>query len=445
MNKKNIIITVLSVLLGTTTATAIAVPLILMDQNKKNNLIKKEKMISNLGVSPKFSEYYNTIGDQNSNIVNTILNAATPEEKMSWVYATNSKNQVINDGIQSVKRVDVKEVAGSSTTEFEVLFNEDYEQFENLSNVVTITNKKIINISWKITAKDAIQKLILDNGFVTAADIENRLNLTYGSSTNLQKVIDISLPNLVTNAKFSVKKNASGTFDINLKNVSLNSNEYAVKQIDPLTNLSVLLTWTNINITTNYVYKFFGERKDPFPTNEALLAEVQNQTFKDYLKVLIQQNNLITNLETEIVQSLESNELLNSLKVSINIKGYDQPIILPPIERVPARLTINLEFKPDINLHLEQIIQTSETAGNTINLVEEIFKLPANRTSIFNHLTDNSKLQVIDNKIININVNQAGNILENKYDFTIIFQPKQNFSGKTTLNINGVKGKTTTP
>ena len=443
MNKKNIIITVLSVLLGTTTATAIAVPLILMDQNKKNNLIKKEKMISNLGVSPKFSEYYNTIGDQNSNIVNTILNAATPEEKMSWVYATNSKNQVINDGIQSVKRVDVKDVAGSSTTEFEVLFNEDYEQFENLSNIVTITNKKIINISWKTTAKDAIQKLILDTGFVMATDIEKRLNYTYGSSTNLQKVIDIHLPNLVTKAEFSVKKNASGTFDINLKNVSLNSNEYAVKQIDPLTNLSVVLTWTDIKVTNDYVSKFFS--REVFPTNKDLLAEVQNQTFKDYLKVLIQQNNLITNLETKIDQKLTNNELLNSLIVSINIKGYDKPIILPTIERIPARLAINLEFKPDINLHLEQIIQTSETAGNTINLVEEIFKLPANRTSIFNHLTDNSKLQVIDNKIININVNQAGNILENKYDFTIIFQPKQNFSGKTTLNINGVKGKTTTP
>ncbi len=443
MNKKNIIITVLSVLLGTTTTTAIVVPLILMDQNKKNNLIKKEKMISNLGVSPKFSEYYNTIGDQNSNIVNTILNAATPEEKMSWVYATNSKNQVINDGIQSVKRVDVKEVAGISTTEFEVLFNEDYEQFENLSNIVTITNKKIINISWKITAKDAIQKLILDNGFVTAADIENRLNLTYGSSTNLQKVIDISLPNLVTNAKFSVDKNEAGTFDINLKNVLLNSNEYAVKQIDPLTNLSVVLNWTDIKVTNDYVWKFFNGKK--FSTNENLVVEVQKPEFKNYLKVLIQQNNLITNLETNVKQVFNDKALITNLIVSVNIKGYDKPIILPTIENIPAQLTINLEFKPNINLHLEQIIQTSETAGNTLELVKEIFAIPANRTSIFNHLTDDSKLQVIDNKIIDIIVDYDGNILENKYNFMIIFQPKQNFTGETKININGVKGKITTP
>ena len=99
-------------------------------------------------------------------------------------------------------------------------------------------------------------------------------------------------------------------------------------------------------------------------------------------------------------QNLTDNALISNLIVSVNIKGYDKHLTLPTIENIPAQLIINLEFKSEIKLYLEQIITESKTAGNTLELVKEIFALPENITSVFNHLTDTSKLQVINNGII---------------------------------------------
>lgn len=444
MNKNNIIITVLSVLLGTTTATAIAVPLILMDQNKKSNFILEKKYINDLHVSPKFDEFYSKIGNLPLGTINTIINATSLKEKMTWVYTTNPQNQVIN-GISSVKSVEVKKVGVSSQAKFEVVFNDDYKIEKNLSNIVVITNKKIIDISWKATANAEIQKLILDNSVATASEIESLLNIAYGgSSIDLQKVIDIPLPNLVTSAKFFVETNVSGNFDVSLKDILLNSDRYVVKKIDPLTNISVKLTWTDMVVTNDYVGKFFSG-KPPFVTNNDLVAEVQNPVFKNYLKVLIQQNNLITNLETKVEQNLTDKALISNLIVSVNIKGYDKAITLPTIENIPAQLIINLEFKSEIKLYLEQIIKGSETAGNTLELVKEIFALPENITSVFNHLTDTSKLQVINNGIILLVEGYTNNNQEsNEYDFLISFISKENFSTAELIEIKGVRGKTTT-
>lgn len=452
MNKNNIIITVLSVLLGTTTATAIAVPLILMDQNKKSNFILEKKYINDLHVSPKFDEFYSKIGNLPLGTINTIINATSLKEKMTWVYTTNPQNQVIN-GISSVKSVEVKKVGVSSQAKFEVVFNDDYKIEKNLSNIVVITNKKIIDISWKATANAEIQKLILDNSVATASEIESLLNIAYGgSSIDLQKVIDIPLPNLVTSAKFFVETNVSGNFDVSLKDILLNSDQYVVKKIDPLTNISVKLTWTDMVVTNDYVGKFFSG-KPPFVTNNDLVAEVQNPVFKNYLKVLIQQNNLITNLETKVEQNLTDKALISNLIVSVNIKGYDKAITLPTIENIPAQLIINLEFKSEIKLYLEQIIKGSETAGNTLELVKEIFPLPEDInsplpesiTSVFNHLTDTSKLQVINNGIILLVEGYTNNNQEsNEYDFLISFISKENFSTEELIEIKGVRGKTTT-
>lgn len=452
MNKNNIIITVLSVLLGTTTATAIAVPLILMDQNKKSNFILEKKYINDLHVSPKFDEFYSKIGNLPLGTINTIINATSLKEKMTWVYTTNPQNQVIN-GISSVKSVEVKKVGVSSQAKFEVVFNDDYKIEKNLSNIVVITNKKIIDISWKATANAEIQKLILDNSVATASEIESLLNIAYGgSSIDLQKVIDIPLPNLVTSAKFFVETNVSGNFDVSLKDILLNSDRYVVKKIDPLTNISVKLTWTDMVVTNDYVGKFFSG-KPPFVTNNDLVAEVQNPVFKNYLKVLIQQNNLITNLETKVEQNLTDKALISNLIVSVNIKGYDKAITLPTIENIPAQLIINLEFKSEIKLYLEQIIKGSETAGNTLELVKEIFPLPEDInsplpesiTSVFNHLTDTSKLQVINNGIILLVEGYTNNNQEsNEYDFLISFISKENFSTEELIEIKGVRGKTTT-
>ena len=452
MNKKYIIITVLSVLLGTTTATAIAVPLILMDQNKKSNFILEKKYINDLHVSPKFDEFYSKIGNLALDTINTIINATSLKEKMTWVYVTNPQNQVIN-GISSVKSVEVKKVGVSSQAKFEVVFNDDYKIEKNLSNIVVITNKKIIDISWKATANAEIQKLILDNSVATASEIESLLNIAYGgSSIDLQKVIDIPLPNLVTSAKFFVETNVSGNFDVSLKDILLNSDQYVVKKIDPLTNISVKLTWTDMVVTNDYVGKFFSG-KPPFVTNNDLVAEVQNPVFKNYLKVLIQQNNLITNLETKVEQNLTDKALISNLIVSVNIKGYDKAITLPTIENIPAQLIINLEFKSEIKLYLEQIIKGSETAGNTLELVKEIFPLPEDInsplpesiTSVFNHLTDTSKLQVINNGIILLVEGYTNNNQEsNEYDFLISFISKENFSTEELIEIKGVRGKTTT-
>ena len=443
MNKKNTIITVLSVLVGTTTATAIAVPLILMDQNKKSNFILEKKYINDLHVSPKFDEFYSKIGNLPLDTINTIINATSLKEKMTWVYVTNPQNQVIN-GISSVKSVEVKKVGESSQAKFEVVFNDDYKIEKNLSNIVVITNKKIIDISWKATANAEIQKLILDNSVATASEIESLLNIAYGgSSIDLQKIIDIPLPNLVTSAKFFVETNVSGNFDVSLKDILLNSDQYVVKKIDPLTNISVKLTWTDMVVTNDYVRKFFSGKS--FVTNNSLVAEVQEPVFKNYLKVLIQQNNLITNLETKVEQNLTDKALISNLIVSVNIKGYDKPITLPTIENIPAQLIINLEFKSEIKLYLEQIIKESKTAGNTLELVKEIFALPENITSVFNHLTDTSKLQVINNGIILLVEGYTNNNQEsNQYDFLISFRSKQNFSAGELIQIKGVRGKTTT-
>ena len=95
-------------------------------------------------------------------------------------------------------------------------------------------------------------------------------------------------------------------------------------------------------VTNDYVGKFFSG-KPPFVTNNDLVAEVQNPAFKNYLKVLIQQNNLITNLETKVEQNISDRALISNLIVSVNIKGYDKPITLPTIENIPAQLIINLK------------------------------------------------------------------------------------------------------
>lgn len=205
-------------------------------------------------------------------------------------------------------------------------------------------------------------------------------------------------------------------------------------------------------VTNDYVGKFFSG-KPPFVTNNDLVAEVQNPVFKNYLKVLIQQNNLITNLETKVEQNLTDKALISNLIVSVNIKGYDKAITLPTIENIPAQLIINLEFKSEIKLYLEQIIKGSETAGNTLELVKEIFPLPEDInsplpesiTSVFNHLTDTSKLQVINNGIILLVEGYTNNNQEsNEYDFLISFISKENFSTAELIEIKGVRGKTTT-
>lgn len=196
-------------------------------------------------------------------------------------------------------------------------------------------------------------------------------------------------------------------------------------------------------VTNDYVRKFFSGKS--FVTNNSLVAEVQEPVFKNYLKVLIQQNNLITNLETKVEQNLTDKALISNLIVSVNIKGYDKPITLPTIENIPAQLIINLEFKSEIKLYLEQIIKESKTAGNTLELVKEIFALPENITSVFNHLTDTSKLQVINNGIILLVEGYTNNNQEsNQYDFLISFRSKQNFSAGELIQIKGVRGKTTT-